>query len=121
MSPPSKDLTKQHSQELTRASSTPLMWRAWGTVGGGLEDSKTGPNTMKAFNQHRQTDLLKSGPTSHVNPFVDIEIKKLVVIQPPASYKRPHTLQAGGVQEHFPLSLSELFDTKNARRRATTS
>jgi hypothetical protein len=29
---------------------------------------------MEASNRPRQTDYLKSGPTGHVNPFMDIEI-----------------------------------------------
>jgi hypothetical protein len=29
---------------------------------------------MEACNRPRRTDYLKSGPTGHVNPFVDIEI-----------------------------------------------
>jgi hypothetical protein len=55
----------------------PLPWRAWGTVGRSLEDSKIGPNTMEASNQPQQTDFLKTGPTGHVNHFVDTEINSL--------------------------------------------
>jgi hypothetical protein len=32
---------------------------------------------VEASNRPQQTDLLKTGPTGHVNPFVDIEINSL--------------------------------------------
>jgi hypothetical protein len=73
MSPPSKELAKQPTQQMTWAMFTQLPWRARGIVGGSLEDSRTGPNTVEARNQPQRTDLLKFGPTGHVNPFVDIE------------------------------------------------
>jgi hypothetical protein len=86
-SPSSKDLTKQPLQEPTRAPFFPLPWRAQGTVRGSLEDSRIVPNTVKASrivpntvkasNRPQQTNLLKTGPTGHVNPFVDIEINSL--------------------------------------------
>jgi hypothetical protein len=46
-------------------------------VRGSLKDSRIGPNTEEASNRPQQTGLLKTGPTGHVNPFVDIEINRL--------------------------------------------
>jgi hypothetical protein len=77
MSPPSKDITKKPLQEPTQAPFTLLLWRARGTVGGSLEDSRTGLNTVEASNRPQQIDHLKSGPTSHVNPIVGVEINTL--------------------------------------------
>jgi hypothetical protein len=74
---PNKDITKQPLQEPTRAPFPPLSWRAWGIVRGSLEDAKIGPNIVEASNRPQQTDVLKSGPTGHENPFVDIEINSL--------------------------------------------
>jgi hypothetical protein len=85
------------------------------------------PEHSEASNLPQQSDLLNCRPTGHVNPFVDLEINKPVVIQLP--------LQAGGDKNISPLSLSELFElsahpivtlffffkTKNARHRAITS
>jgi hypothetical protein len=76
-SSPSKDLANQLFHELTRAPFTSLPWRARGTERGSLEDSRTGPNIVEAFNRPWQTDHLKSVPTGHVNPIDDIEIISL--------------------------------------------
>jgi hypothetical protein len=46
-------------------------------VRGSLEDSKIDMNTVEASNRPQQIDLLKTGPTGHVNPFVDIKINIL--------------------------------------------
>jgi hypothetical protein len=54
-----------------------MPWRAWGTEGGSLEDSRAGLNTIEASNRPWQTDHLKFGPTGHINPIDDIEIISL--------------------------------------------
>jgi hypothetical protein len=94
------------------------------------------PENCGSLQRPQQANLLKSRTTGHVNLFMDIEINnlqlsnRLLAIKGPLPFRR-----GGGAQEHFSLSLSELFElsahpiltlffflnTKNAGRRAITS
>jgi hypothetical protein len=64
---------------------------------------------MEASNRPQQTDLLRFGPTGHVNPFVDIEINSLQLSSRLPTVKAPYPSSRGDTK-HFPLSLSELFE-----------
>jgi hypothetical protein len=79
-----------------------------------VEDSGTDENTMEASNGSLRTNLIKSVPTGHVNPFLDIEIISLLLSNRFPIYKRPpYPLGRGQpkqcTQEHLPLSLRELL------------
>jgi hypothetical protein len=77
------------------------------------EDSETDENTMETSKWPLRTNYLESGPTGHVNPFVDTEI--IAHSYPTASWsiKSPIPFKQGAepehTQEHFTLSLSELL------------